>query len=376
LSAIIHPCDCIPGMAYKLPENSIDLTVTSIPFGSLFTYSAKTEDIGNNQDGVELDAGMFGLHMRFFVEQLYRVMKPGCNACIHVQQLLRHINQHGSIGRRNLRDATIRMFERGGFEWKGEFVIPKNPQIIAKRLSLHSLQFMTGHSRNARDLAPAVNDYVILFQKPGESEPVRCLQHYQANPGGWVTQNDWIRDAHGVWKDLNAYYAENFALEGFGEAMDWWVEHIDLETGIWDDIRETDILENFKGAREKGDEKHVCPLQLELIRRCVRLWTNPGETVLDPFMGIGSTGYVAIEQGRKAVGFELKESYHALAVRNCGRAEEKAPQVELSFVAPIANALGIEAVDVVEAMDSVDFVDAVEPPSDEANCNRPEAVSA
>lgn len=285
-SATIHFGDNIPGMAEKLEAESVDLCVSSIPFGSLFTYSGKTEDIGNNQDGTDMRSGQFGLHMRFFIAQLLRVMKPGTNACIHIQQLLRYKNQHGYMGRRDFRGAVIDLFETGGFEWKGEFVIPKNPQIIAKRLSLHSLQFMTGHSRNARDLAPAVNDYVLIFQKPGESVPVRCLIHKTENPKGWVTQEEWIRDAHGVWTD----------------------------------IRETDVLDGYKSAREANDEKHVCPLQLEVIRRLVKLYTNPGELVLDPFMGIGSTAYVALELGRSAVGFELKESYHAQAVANCEKA--------------------------------------------------------
>lgn len=286
--------DCVTGMAARLEPESIDLCVTSIPFGALFMYSGKTEDIGNNQDGTDMRAGMFGLHMRFFIEQLLRVMKPGTNACIHIQQLLRYKNQHGYMGRRDFRGAVVDLFEAGGFEWKGEFVIPKNPQVIAKRLNLHCLMFETGR-RNGRDLAPAVNDYVMIFQKPGEAVAVPCLYDREKNPGGWVSQNEWIQWAHGV----------------------------------WDDIRETDVLENWQGAREEGDEKHVCPLQLEVIRRCIRLYTLPGEVVLDPFMGIGSTAFVAIEQGRSSLGFELKESYHRLAVRNaaraCDLADEQAP---------------------------------------------------
>ncbi|MCK9569516.1 site-specific DNA-methyltransferase [Candidatus Pacearchaeota archaeon] len=268
-------------MAKKLQPDSIDLCVTSIPFGSLFMYSGKPEDIGNNHDGVDMEATHFGLHMRFFIEQLFRVMKPGCNACIHIQQLLTTKVQHGFMGRRDFRGSVIEQFSKGGFEWKGEVVIPKNPQVIAQRLKLHSLLFITG-KRNGRDLAPAVNDYVMIFQKPGDATPVPCIYDRQDNTQGWITTEEWIRDAHGVWTD----------------------------------IRETDVLENWKCAKEEGDEKHVCPLQLEVIRRLVKLYSNPGELILDPFMGIGSTGYVAVEQGRQAVGFELKESYHHQAERN------------------------------------------------------------
>jgi hypothetical protein len=181
----------------------------------------------------------------------------------------------------DIRGAVVDLFTAGGFEWKGEVVIPKNPQAIAQRQKLHSLLFVTG-MRNGRDLAPAVNDYVMIFQKPGEAAPVCCLYDRDENPGGWVTREEWIRDAH----------------------------------GLWTDIRETEVLDGWHGAREEGDEKHVCPLQLEVIRRLVKLYSNPGELILDPFMGIGSTGYVALQEGRSAVGFELKESYHRIAERN------------------------------------------------------------
>lgn len=165
-------------------------------------------------------------------------------------------------------------------------MIPKNPQVIAQRQKLHSLLFVTGR-RDARQLAPAVNDYVMVFQKPGEAPPVPALKG-DDNPGGWITTEEWISWAHGVWTD----------------------------------IRETDVLEGWQAGRDDDDEKHVCPLQLEVIRRCIRLYSNPGELVLDPFMGIGSTAWVALEQGRDCVGFELKESYHRLAVRNVERAQQ------------------------------------------------------
>lgn len=284
ITATVMNRDCVEGMSVLLQPDSIDLCVTSIPFGALFMYSAKTEDIGNNPDGVDLRAGQFGLHMRFFCEQLYRVMKPGSNACVHVQQLITTKVQHGFMGRRDLRGAVIDLFGAAGFEWKGEFVIPKNPQVIAQRLKLHSLLFVTG-AKDARQLAPAVNDWVVILQKPGKAAPVPALRT-DDNPHGWVETDEWVRDAHGVWTD----------------------------------IRETDVLEGWQGAREDDDEKHICPLQLEVIRRLVRLYSNPGELVLDPFMGIGSTAVVAIWAGRSAVGFELKESYATLAQRNIDRA--------------------------------------------------------
>lgn len=285
IDAVIHQTDCITGMAERLEPESIDLCVTSIPFGALFSYSGKVDDLGNNRDGIALKEDQFGLHLNFWAEQMYRVMRPGRIVAIHLQQLLTWKVQHGHQGRRDLRAAVIDIMENRGFHWTSEFVIPKNPQVIAQRLKLHSLLFVTG-KRDATALAPAVCDWIALFRKPGENaRPVPAVYDREENPGGWVTTEEWIRWAHGVWGD----------------------------------IQETDVLENWTHGRDEDDEKHVCPLQLEVIRRLVRLYTNPGEVVLDPFMGIGSTGWVAVEQGRSAVGFELKESYAKLAERNIER---------------------------------------------------------
>lgn len=297
--------DCIAGLAEKVPDESVHLIVTSIPFEELFTYSGKLEDVGNNGSTVDVRAGRFALNMRFVVAQLFRVMAVGCNVCIHIQQLLAYKNQHGFMGRRDFRGAMVEVFTAGGFQFVGECVIPKDPQQMAQRLNLHSLQFKTGYARDANNLAPAINDYVLIFQRPGAATvPVRPLIH-ETNPGGWITTEDWIKWA----------------------------------SGIWDDILQIDTLDGWKKAREHDNEKHVCPLQLELIRRFVMLYTNPATiqpdvTVLDPFMGIGSTAYIALggptSQGavvggpRNAIGFELKESYHRQALANCKLAKGRA----------------------------------------------------
>lgn len=279
--------DCISGMAEKVADNSIDLTVTSIPFEELFTYSGKLEDVGNNGSTVNLREGRFALNMRFVISELLRVTRPGANVCIHIQQLLAWKNQHGFIGRRDFRGAMIDIFSNGGFHFAGEFAISKNPQAMAQRLNLHSLMFITG-KRNSQMLAPAPNDYVLIFHKPGEPEtPVKALYDAKINPTGWVTSEEWIRDASGIWRD----------------------------------IQETDVLDGYRAARESDEEKHVCPLQLEVIRRLIRLYSNPisiqaDSTILDPFGGIMSTPYIAVEQDRNATAFELKESYFDQGKRN------------------------------------------------------------
>lgn len=284
--------DCISGMPTRLGPESTDLIVTSIPFSNLFMYSGKLEDVGNSWDGTDSRDSHFGLHMRFVVEQMLSVLRPGCLAAIHIQQLLTTKVQHGYMGRRDFRGAVVDLFSAGGFQWTGEVAIPKNPQAMAQRQKLHSLLFVTG-MRDGRALAPAVNDYVMLFRKPGEGAPVRCLYDPVKNPDGWVTKDQWIKWA----------------------------------SGVWTDIQETDTLEGWRTAGDEDDEKHVCPLQLEVIRRLVLMYTAPGQTVLDNFMGIGSTAYVALEQGRKARGFELKESYHRQAVKNAQKARQRTADV-------------------------------------------------
>lgn len=250
--------------------------------------------------------------MRFVVAELFRALAPGCNCCIHIQQLLAFKNQHGFSGRRDFRGSMVDVFGAAGFNWIGEFVIQKDPQRIANTLNLHSLQFKTGYARSGCDLAPCANDYVLIFQKPGEHPcPVRPLYHKTKNPNGWVTTDDWIRDAH----------------------------------GIWTDIMTIDVIDQRGGAKDEKKEKHVCMLQLEVIKRCVQLYSNPlsiqpDATVLDPFMGVGSTAYVCLggmspitkhylPEPRNVVGFELKTSYYKNALENLKKIPLRKPEASL-----------------------------------------------
>jgi DNA modification methylase len=302
--------DCIEGMATRLDRDSVGLTVTSPPFEELFTYSGKLQDVGNNGSTTDLREGRFALNLRFWIEQLHRVHMPGSVAAVHIQQLVAHKVQHGYMGRRDFRGALIDLFQVGGWVWTGEVAVPKDPQIMAQRTNLHSLQFKTGHTRGSWMWAPAPNDYVLIFRKPGEpARTVRPLRHKAANPHGWMTNADWISWASGVW-DINALDV----IDGAASAKK---------------------LSQFK---ESEDEKHVCPLQLELIRRLVMMYSapacvQPDSLVLDPFMGVGSTAYVAlggvsgmtglaVGMPRNVVGFELKPSYHRAAVTHARLALE------------------------------------------------------
>lgn len=327
----LHNTDCIRGMAEKVPDESVDLVITSIPFEELFTYSGKLEDVGNNGSTVDIRSGRFAANMRFVIHQLLRVMRPGCNVCIHIQQLLAYKNQHGFMGRRDFRGAVIDLFRAGGFLFTGEAAIPKDPQQMSQRLNLHSLQFKTGYARSSTDWAPAPNDYVLIFQKPGTIKvPVRPLVYH-------LTKKPLRRDVFAETFPGQEYtaYLQAWAVEHGAKNPTGWIcsdDWVKWASGVWHDILQVDLLDGWKSARETDEEKHVCPLQLSVIFRCIMLYSNPitiqpDVTVLDPFMGIASTAWIALggacrdgfipaELGRNVIGFELKESYHAQSLRN------------------------------------------------------------
>jgi len=274
----------------EIPDDSIGMSVCSPPFDSLFTYSPSTRDLGNSSSRAE-----FIEHYRFIVREQLRVTMPGRIACIHVQQLTTTKATHGHVGLSDFRGDVIRLFQSEGWIFHGEATIWKDPQAQSIRTKAFSLAFQT-KNRDSAHVRPALADYLLLFRKPGDN-PVK-ISHEATE--GEVTNNDWIEWASPIWTDT----ADGRWLTDDG--------HI---SPAWFGIRETDTL-NFRVAREDADERHIAPLQLEFIRRCVLLYSNPGETVLSPFGGIGSELWVALKHGRKAVGCELKPSYWRTAVQN------------------------------------------------------------
>jgi DNA modification methylase len=255
-----------------LPAHSIDLAVFSPPFGSLYTYSATDRDLGNSAGDEQ-----FWQHFGFISRELCRVMKPGRNVCVHVAQIPSQKAKDGVIGLKDFRGDTIRHFQSEGFVYHGEVCIDKDPQAQAIRTKSKGLLF-NQMRRDAAWSRPALADYILIFRAPGENAvPI--------HPD--ISNDDWISWARPIW---------------YG-------------------IRETETL-NVAEGREADDERHICPLQLGTIERCVRLWSNPGETILSPFAGIGSEGYVAVKQGRQFIGAELKPSYWRAGVRNLKRAEQ------------------------------------------------------
>lgn len=274
----------------EIETESVDLSICSPPFASLFTYSPSVRDLGNSSTRAE-----FIEHYKFIIREQLRVTKPGRLACIHVQQLTTTISTHGYTGMTDFRGEVIRAFQDEGWIFNGEVTVWKDPQAQSIRTRSHALAFAT-KNRDSSKTRPALADYLLLFRKPGDNAvPIK----------NDVTNDEWIEWASPIWTDHHdgAWLTED--------------GHI---CPVWYGIKETDTL-NTRVAKESADERHICPLQLGFIERCVRLWSNPGELVLTPFAGIGSELYKAVELGRKAVGIELKPSYYNTAVDNLRRLE-------------------------------------------------------
>ncbi|DAZ90308.1 TPA_asm: methyltransferase [Mycobacterium phage prophiFSQJ01-1] len=277
----------------EFDTESIDLTVCSPPFDSLYTYSPSMRDLGNSSSRIE-----FLDHYRFIVEHQLRITKPGRNACVHVQQIATKKAVDGYVGLTDFRGDVIRLFQSVGWIYFGEATVWKNPQAQSIRTKSQQLTF-TSKNRDSARIRPALADYLLIFKKPGENA-VRIPHEVNA---GEVTNDDWIEWAAPIWEDRH---------DG------GWLTEDGHICRVWYGIRETDTL-NVRVARESADERHICPLQLGFIDRCVRLYSNPGETVLTPFAGIGSELYQSVKLGRRAIGIELKPSYWQTAVENMTR---------------------------------------------------------
>lgn len=263
----------------EIEDGSIGLSVFSPPFISLYTYSPTERDIGNSRTEDE-----FFQHFGFIIDELLRVTMPGRNCCVHVAQVPAMLVKDGYIGLKDFRGQTIQAFEERGWIYHGEVCIDKDPQAQAIRTHSKGLLFVQLR-KDSSWLRPALADYILVFRKPGENPtPIQ--------PD--ITNDQWIEWARPVW---------------YG-------------------IRETDTL-NAAEATEADDERHICPLQLGTIERCIKLWSNPEEVVLSPFAGIGSEGYVAIKTNRRFVGIELKPSYWRTAHKNLEQALSEGRQATL-----------------------------------------------
>jgi len=265
--------DCVETIATQIEDNSVGYTIFSPPFSSLYVYSDDPRDMGNVRSEEEFLEGF-----RFLADELFRVTMPGRNLSFHCMLLPLTKQTHGVIGLSDFRGDLIRIFRDAGFVYHSEVCIWKDPVVAMQRtkgLGLLHKQVKKDSCRSRQ----GVPDYLVTMQKPGDNP----------NP---VTHTN-----------------ETFPV-------DLWQKYA---SPVWMDINPSDTLQK-ESARDDDDEKHICPLQLEVIRRGLFLWSNPGDLVLSPFMGIASEGYVSLQEGRRFVGVELKESYYQQAVKNLGHA--------------------------------------------------------
>jgi DNA modification methylase len=265
--ALYHGDSC--EVLTEIPSGSIHFEIYSPPFASLYTYSNSERDLGNSKNKHE-----FYEHFKFIVKELYRVLMPGRLMAVHCMNLPTSKSRDGFIGIDDFRGDLIRLYEKAGFIYHSEVCIWKDPVIAMQRTKALGLL----HKQIKKDSAmcrQGIPDYLVVMRKPGDNpEPV-------------------------------THTNESFPVE-------IWQKYA---SPIWTDINPSDTLQ-YRSARDNEDEKHICPLQLTVIRRALNLWTNPDDVVLTPFMGIGSEVVTALENGRRAVGVELKDSYYKQAEKN------------------------------------------------------------
>ena len=273
----------------EIPDNSVGVCHFSPPFPGMYTYTNSAHDMGNCRTIAEAIA-----HFRYFLPGLLRITMPGRSCLIHLTQAVAFKGVDGYTGMKDFRGRVIEVMEDAGWIYYGECTIDKNPQVKAIRTRDSGLQFKSLAMDSSR-MHMALADYLLQFRKPGDNPvPIRAgISEKYKNLGGWITQEEWILWARPVW---------------YGD---------DLHPGLG--IRETDVL-NVSLARDTDDERHLCPLQLGVIERAIKLWSNPGETVFSPFAGVGSEGFQAIKYRRKFIGVELKPSYYQTAVNNLRKA--------------------------------------------------------
>ena len=277
-----------------IDDDSIGYTIFSPPFASLYTYSNSDRDMGNCKSD-----GEFMQHFgEFLVPELYRVTMPGRLLSFHCMNLPSGKERDGFIGIRDFRGELIRIFQNAGWIYHSEVCIWKDPLIAATRTKALGLM----HKQICKDSAmcrQGIADYLITMRKPGDNpQPIAHTNGMNDKPGDQRKNTE----SHIMWRKL--------------------------ASPVWMDINQTRTLQ-YRGARTQNDERHICPLQLDVIERGIELWSMPGDLVYSPFMGIGSEGYCAVKMGRKFRGCELKASYFNVAVKNLAQAHDESKETML-----------------------------------------------
>lgn len=288
--------DCVE-VIKGIPDESIGYSIFSPPFASLFTYSNSERDMGNSKD-----YGEFWEQFKFLIKELYRVLKPGRSVSFHCMNLPTVKERDGYIGIRDFRGDLIREFQKEGFIYHSEVCIWKDPLIAAVRTKALGLM----HKQLEKDSyisRQGIPDYLVTMRKPGDNpDPI---------------EGNFIEDEY--------FGSEPPTVEGLKRSHLVWQKYA---SPVWMDIRQTLTL-NFREARDDDDEAHLCPLQTDVIGRCLQLWSKKDDIVFTPFLGVGSEVYMARKLGRKGIGIELKESYFNQAVKNIMQLESELNQPKL-----------------------------------------------
>ena len=308
----IYNSDCMEVLP-TLPDNSIDMSVYSPPFAGLYNYSSSHRDFSNCDTKED-----FLKQYEYLIKEMARVTKPGRINAVHVTEVVQNNGDSWDFPH-----EVIRMHQENGFKYKGRVTIWKEPLKVRMRTMVKSLMHKL-IVEDATQCFPAQPDYLLIFKRKGEAE-VPVTHQYGLNKyygeipilpnilQAWNNANKSDLNAEQLWEHLNNINEP----EGITKLNHYiWQRYA---SSVWDDIRINNVLP-FRDSKEDDDEKHVHPLQLDVIDRCVDLWTNPGETVLTPFMGVGSEVYSPVSLGRKAIGIELKDSYYKQAVINLAEA--------------------------------------------------------
>ena len=307
----VHNSDCIEGM-HAMPEGSVDCAIFSPPFGDLFVYSDSERDLGNAGEG-----GKFMDQYKYFANALTRVMRVGRIVCVHCTDLPMRKGKHGAIGLQDFSGDLIKAHADAGLIYHGRATIWKDPVVEMQRTKALGLLYKQIRKDSAMNRV-GMPDYMLFFRKDGPNE--EPIEH------------TYIDDENGA-LEIAKRYLDHIRREGLVGAIppdDVLADLVKdakfdvyewqrLASPVWMNIQQGNVLRRVKAV---NDEKHVCPLQLDVIERCLRLYSKPGDVVMDPFNGIGSTGYQAVKMNRKYLGFELKPEYAAQANANLQAASQ------------------------------------------------------
>ena len=312
---VLHNSDCIEGM-HAMPPDSVDMACYSPPFGDLFVYSDSERDLGNAGTGEK-----FINQYKYFAEALTRVMKPGRIACVHCTDLPMRKGRDGAIGLQDFSGDLIKAHTDAGMIYHGRVTIWKDPVVEMQRTKALGLLYKQIRKDSSMNRV-GMPDYMLFFRKAGDN-PDR-IEHTAIGSGDSVKiAKKWLESMRR--EGLCATVPDDALLAELIKHVEFDVyEWQKLASPVWMNIDQGKVLNGWRKAKGVNDERHVCPLQLDTTERCLRLYSKPGDVVMDPFNGIGSTGFVALQHMRRYIGFELKSEYAAQAGYNLDQAERMA----------------------------------------------------